>query len=135
LTNKSFVDLLRSYKAYNISADGILDLQILRKLMLDDGFTAFLICFAEWMRMNDYSQRTIENWQVRVGYFFSWAEERGLRRPQEITEDILTQYEEFLNKHRNKKGSALSFHTQRAYLKPVKAYFKWLVKNNYASLE
>ncbi|HEY4831738.1 MAG TPA: hypothetical protein VIH61_04170 [Waddliaceae bacterium] len=99
--------------------------------MLDDGFTAFLICFAEWMRKNGYSRRTIESWQVRLGYFFSWAEEQGLKRPQEVTQGILDQYQHFLHEYRDKKGESLSFRAQCGYLRPVKGYFKWLAKNNY----
>ena len=101
--------------------------------MLDDGFTAFLISFTEWMKESNYSQKTIESWRTCLGYFFSWAEERGLRRPQEVTQDILDQYQNFLQNYRDKTGKGLSLHTQAVYLKPLREYFKWWAKNNYIS--
>jgi len=87
--------------------------------------------YLEWMRVTNYSERTVENRQLYLSYFIVWAEDRGLTRPTEITKPILERYQRFLYHYRKKDGNPLSFRSQHSRLVPVRAWFKWLTKNNH----
>lgn len=87
--------------------------------------------FLEWMRVTNYSERTVENRHLYLSYFIIWAEDRGLTRPAEITKPILERYQRFLYHYRKKDGQPLSFRSQHSRLVPVRAWFKWLTKNNH----
>ncbi len=84
------------------------------------GMTAWMARYLEWMRVQNYSERTVENREVYLGFFIAWAEERGLARPSEITKPILERYQRHL------------YHLRSQYSRPVpiRAYFKWLTRQN-----
>jgi len=95
------------------------------------GMAVFNEKFLEWMRVKNYSERTVENRQLYLNYFIQWAEDRGLTRPSEITKPILERYQRFLYHYRKADGNPLSFRSQSSRLVPVRAWFKWLTKNNH----
>jgi integrase/recombinase XerD len=82
------------------------------------------------MRIRNYSERTIAGRTPVMGAFCDWCEARGLERPVEVTKPILERYQRHLYLHRKKNGKPLSFASQKALLIPVKAFFKWLTKQN-----
>ena len=45
------------------------------------GFGALCPAFLEWMRVKNYSERTVEGRQHYLGAFASWCQDRGGRRP------------------------------------------------------
>ncbi len=65
-----------------------------------DGLWACLQRFSQWQLEKNYSQATVASREAALRKFITWAAERGLLRPNEIT-------------------------------KPVRAFFKWLARNNY----
>lgn len=88
--------------------------------------------FLDWMRIKNYSDRTIWNRELYLGYFIQWAEERGITRPTEVTKPILDRYQRYLYHYRKQRdGTPLSFRSQYARLVPVRAFFKWLTKYNH----
>jgi integrase/recombinase XerD len=87
--------------------------------------------FFTWMLTKNYSERTVANRRQYLGYFIAWAADRGLTRPSEITKPILERYQRFLYHHRKKDGRPLSFRSQHSRLVPVRAYFKWLARQNH----
>ena len=95
------------------------------------GMAVMLEKFLEWMQVTNYSPRTVENRKLYLSYFIIWAEERGLTRPTEITKPILERYQRFLYHHRKTDGNPLSFRSQSSRLVPVRAWFKWLARNNH----
>lgn len=96
-----------------------------------DSLYAYMLRFLEWMRVKNYSDRTTENREVYLRYFIEWCEERGLSRPQEITKPILERYQRYLFHYRKKNGEPLTVRSQHTRLTPVRAYFKWLTRENY----
>lgn len=91
-----------------------------------------------WMRRflahqleKHYSPRTVANRETYLRYFVGWADERGLRYPQEITKPILEAYQRFLFHHRKANGQPLSVRSQHGRIIPIRAMFSWLVKNNH----
>ncbi len=95
------------------------------------GMAVMLDKFLQWMRVTNYSERTIENRQLYLSYFILWAEDRGITRPTEVTKPILERYQRYLYHYRKKDGQPLSFRSQHSRLVPVRAWFKWLTKNNH----
>ena len=95
------------------------------------GFERLTEAYLEWMRVKNYSERTIENRRVYIDHLIIWADERGLIRPAEITRPILERYQRYLYYYRKKNGQPLSFRSQHTHLTSVRAFFKWLAKTNH----
>jgi len=95
------------------------------------GMAVFMDRFLEWMQVTNYSERTVENRLLYLSYFIQWAEDRGVTRPCEVTKPILERYQRSLYQHRKKDGEPLSFRSQHSRLVPIRAWFKWLTKNNH----
>ncbi len=93
---------------------------------------AKLDVYIEWMQVRNYSERTVRNHRICLGYFFDWCQERSVTSPKEVTKPILEGYQRYLYHYRNEKtGLPLSFRSQNARLVPVRAFFKWLSRNNH----
>ena len=95
------------------------------------GMAVFMERFLEWMRVTNYSEKTVENRHLYLCYFIVWAEDRGITRPNEVTKPILERYQRFLYHYRKKDGEPLSFRSQHSRIIPLRAWFKWLTRNNH----
>lgn len=95
------------------------------------GFPALMGRYLEWLRVHNYSESTLEHREVFLGFLSRWCDERGLTQPSEITRPILERYQRSLFYRRKQNGDPLSFRSQYAYLVPVRAFFKWLTRQNY----
>ncbi len=95
------------------------------------GMPALAEQFLEWMEVRNYSERTVRNRRLYLGYFIQWCEERSIARPSEVTKPILERYQRHLYFYRKKNGEPLSFRSQHTQLAPVRAFFKWLTRNNF----
>ncbi|MCG8555585.1 MAG: site-specific tyrosine recombinase XerC [Proteobacteria bacterium] len=91
---------------------------------------AWMRRYLEWMRIQHYSERTVENRESYLSFFVRWCEQRSLGYPQEITKPILERYQRHLFYFRKDDGKALSFRAQHSRLVPVRAFFKWLTRHN-----
>jgi integrase/recombinase XerD len=98
--------------------------------MVDD-LTALMHKFLEWMRVTNYSPATVTNCHVYLTYFIRWAEDRGISRATEVTKQVLERYRRYLYHYRKRNGDPMSFRSQHARLVPIRAWFKWLSRNNY----
>jgi integrase/recombinase XerD len=94
------------------------------------GLHAWMQRYLEWLRVKNYSERTVENRHLYLGYFIAWCAERGIARPVEVTRPILERYQRMLFHYRKPSGKPLSFRSQHSRLVPVRAYFKWLTRQN-----
>jgi len=94
------------------------------------GFAALADAYLESLRVRNYSGATIESREHHLREFISWAEERGLARPSEVTKPTLERYQRWLYHYRKKNGEPLSFRSQHGCLVPVRALFKWLCRQN-----
>jgi len=84
----------------------------------------------EWLRVKNYSERTVENREAYLTAFLAWCQERGITRPADVTRPILERYQRMLFHYRKPSGKPLSFRSQHSRLVPVRAYFKWLTRQN-----
>ncbi len=60
------------------------------------------------LRTKNYSEWTVRNRHVHIGFFIEWAQERGLNEPLEITRPVLEQYQRHLFYYRKKNGDPLT---------------------------
>jgi integrase/recombinase XerD len=92
--------------------------------------TAWMHRYLTWMRMQNYSERTVENRESYLRFFIVWCNDRSLAQPQEITKPILERYQRHLFHLRKQNGQPISARGQHCRLVPVRAYFKWLTRKN-----
>ena len=85
--------------------------------------------FFEWMRVKNYSERTVEDRQHYLALLRRCgASERGITQPAEVTKAILERYQRWLYHYRKENGQPLTFGSQFAHLVPVRAFFKWCAR-------
>ncbi len=96
-----------------------------------EGLAAYRERFIESLQLANYSPVGIDNRRRNIDYFIEWCEVRGLTRPKEITPPILERYRRTLYYYRKEDGDPLSFRSQYIRLTALRAWFKWLSKQNY----
>ena len=82
----------------------------------------------EALRSQNYSEYTVKNRRVHIGFFLTWADEHGLRDPLDITRPILERYQRYLFHYRQKNGQHLSFRSQHSRLVPLPVWFRWMAR-------
>ena len=82
------------------------------------------------LRVRDYSEHTVRNRKVHIGFFLDWCAERGLAEPTEITRPVLERYQRYLFHYRKKNGEPLSFRSQHTRLVPLRVWFRWMTRQN-----
>ena len=87
--------------------------------------------FLEWGLTTGLSEQTATLRERALDSFIRWCEERGLKRPQDITRPILQRYQRHLFHYRKANGAPLAFSTQATLLHPLRAFFKWLTVENH----
>jgi integrase/recombinase XerD len=95
-----------------------------------EGLYVWMKRYLESMRVRNYSPFTVDNREISLLQFFGWCDARSIGRPQEVTKPILERYQRHLFHLRKRDGKPLSFRTQHSRLVPVRAYFKWLTRQN-----
>ena len=86
--------------------------------------------FLEAQRVRNFSDRTIHHRAYHLEVFITWAEARDVKRPTEVTRPILERYLRHLYHRRQENGRALSVTAQLGAIGAVRAYFRWLNKQN-----
>jgi integrase/recombinase XerD len=95
-----------------------------------EGMGAWILRFLESLRVRNYSEATVTNREDYLALFLAWCKERSLTRPTEITRPILQRYQRHLFFLRKANGAPLSFRSQYNRIIPVRAFFKWLTREN-----
>ncbi len=92
---------------------------------------AYRRAFAEWALAAGYSPRTSASRDVALIRFIAWCDERGVTQPMAFTRALIERYQRHLYVHRKADGAALSLKTQEALLNPLRAFCRWLVRDNH----
>lgn len=95
------------------------------------GFYPYLRSFLERGEVTGLSKDTLHRRKAALRRFIHWCDERDLQRPQEITKPILERYQRHLYYYRKSDGQPLSHGSQLGMLTPLKAFFKWLTRENH----
>jgi integrase/recombinase XerD len=96
-----------------------------------DSLASHMERFLSALAVRNYSPATIEDRRHSLAAFILWCAERGLERPHEVTKPVLERFQRHLYYHRKPNGDPLSFRTQGARLVPIRAWFKWLARENH----
>lgn len=94
----------------------------------DNGLGNTLREFLDWSATMGFSQPTLTQRQRSLRRFILWCAERAIAQPQEVTLPIIERYQRYLHHYRKQNGEALTYASQHGELVPLKAYFKWLVR-------
>ncbi len=86
--------------------------------------------FLEHLKMNNFSELTVDSYDRHLSYFMGWSDLRGLVRPTEITETMLIGYQRAISQIVKENGNPIRFLTQIHYLIPVRQFFRWLAKRH-----
>lgn len=86
--------------------------------------------FLEWLRVRNYSERTVVGTLSGLRLFTEWAVDRELEHANQITKPVLDAYQRWLFHYRTPEGKPLAFSSQRFRLQKVKNFFRWLTKEN-----
>ena len=95
------------------------------------GFYCLGCRFLAYRREKQYSLDSQRTWTQHLNGFLQWCDERGLSQPREITRPILEHYQRYLHRYRKPNGQPLSVSSQNGRISPLRAWFKWLVRNDY----
>jgi integrase/recombinase XerD len=87
--------------------------------------------YLQYMDVKNYAQSTRDSREFYLYTFLEWAGQRGLIRPSEITKPILERFQRHLFHYRKQNGDPLTFRSQYNRLVAIRAWFKWLAKENH----
>jgi integrase/recombinase XerD len=83
------------------------------------------------LRVKNYSEYTVKNRKVHIGFFIQWCHDRGITEPTEVTRPILEHYQRYLFHYRQKNGNPLTFRSQLARLVPLRVWFRWMARQRH----
>jgi integrase/recombinase XerD len=95
------------------------------------GMVALLEQFFEALRVKNFSEQTIKTRRMELRYFIDWAAARGVARPCDVSKPVVERYQRFMYHCRKRDGNPLSFRTQNGRMVALRAWFKWLSRNNH----
>jgi len=95
------------------------------------GFYPYLRAFLEWGDVKGMSKDTMRRRQAALRRFIHWCDGRDLKQPQDVTKPILERYQRHLYYYRKSDGQPLTHGSQCGMLTPLKAFFKWLARENH----
>jgi integrase/recombinase XerD len=81
--------------------------------------------------VKNYSEYTVKNRKVHIGFFIQWCHDRGITEPTEVTRPILEHYQRYLFHYRQKNGNPLTFRSQLARLVPLRVWFRWMARQRH----
>jgi integrase/recombinase XerD len=87
--------------------------------------------YLQYMDVKNYAKSTRDSREFYLYTFLEWAGQRDLIRPSEITKPILERFQRHLFHYRKKDGDPLTFRSQYNRLVAIRAWFKWLAKENH----
>jgi integrase/recombinase XerD len=95
----------------------------------DTPLYALLLKHLEDLQVRGYSEYTVKNRRVHIGFFLDWCNERGITEPMEVTRTVLEAYQRHVFHYRKKNGEPLSFTGQHDRLVPLRVWFKWMARH------
>jgi integrase/recombinase XerD len=85
----------------------------------------------EDLRVHHYSEYTIRDRGVQIGFFLVWCADRGITEPIEVTRTVLESYQRYVFHYRKKDGEPLSFSAQESRIVPLRVWFKWMARHHH----
>src|SRR5882672_5404816 len=86
--------------------------------------------FLENLATLNYSAATVRDRALSLNAFFEWLAERGVTDAGEVTRPMIERYQRWLHHYRQKSGKPLAIGSQIGRVLPIKAFFRWAVRQN-----
>ncbi len=86
--------------------------------------------FLEWSAVVGYSPDTIRIRETTLGWFLNWCADRSVSAPRDLTRAVIERYQHHLHHYRKANGQPLTYGSQINRLNPLRAFCKWLVREN-----
>ncbi|MFZ5364690.1 MAG: site-specific tyrosine recombinase/integron integrase [Patescibacteria group bacterium] len=80
------------------------------------------------------SKRTVSNYDFYLNRFAGWLSDKGIKKPQDVTQDMIRQYRLWLNRLTSNKKEGLKTNTQNYHLIAVRSWLKYLAKRDMKAL-
>ena len=94
-----------------------------------DHFITWLKKYLFALKLNNYSDVTIDGYRRKLVFFIQWCLDRELHHPQDITPPMLERFRKSLFYYRGPRSQQpLAQRTQHGYLVALRNFFKWLTK-------
>ena len=87
--------------------------------------------YLDWLLSRGYSKTTVATRAYDLGNFLAWADLRSITLPREVTKPVLERYRRYLYHCRKADGQPLHAKTQALRLIAIRAFFKWMSRNNH----
>src|SRR5436309_15837169 len=81
------------------------------------------------LEVKNYSPATVRDRAKTLRYFLTWATERAITKPDEVTVAVLERYQRFMYYANGASGRRLSFKAPAARLMALRVFFRWLVRD------
>jgi integrase/recombinase XerD len=99
--------------------------------MSPESLRAYLARFIQALKVQQFSKQTVHSRETYLKRFIRWCNDRGVQTPQDVTKPIIERYQRHLYLYRKTDGEPLSISGQLSYLQSIRAWFKWLSKQNH----
>jgi site-specific recombinase XerD len=92
--------------------------------------------FLEYLEVDrGLAKLTLRNYSFFLLRFAEFAEEKGIRRPEAISKQLVHQFRLYLNRLPSRSADTIKKNTQNYHLIALRTFLKYLVKNDVKTLE
>jgi integrase/recombinase XerD len=91
----------------------------------------YIAAYCEWLAVKHSSPDTLRARGAALRTFTTWAHERSLDDPREITKPVLERYQRHLFYYRKANGKPLAVSSQATILQSLRSFFKWAARENH----
>jgi integrase/recombinase XerD len=84
-----------------------------------------------WMKVHNYAVTTVGNRERYLAYLVRFLKEAAVTRSDQVTHELLKEYQADVFLHRKANGEPLSFGTQVQRLVPVQQFFSWMRRSGH----
>jgi len=85
-----------------------------------------VVDYLEWLQVHNYAATTIECRRHYLGYFVAYLKVAGIERADQVSLELIVDYQHHLYAQRKRDGRPLAVATQVQRLIPVGQLFSWL---------
>jgi len=91
--------------------------------------------FLDWLQVHEYSPHTVRQRRYTILFFITWADERGITRPDEVTTELIESYQRWMFHFRQENGKPLTAKARIARLSALRAWYAWLRRHKQITVD
>ena len=82
------------------------------------------------LAVRGYSEYTLQNRRVHIGFFLRWCRQCGMTAIGQINANELHRYQEYTFDYRKPNGEPLAAQSRNARLVPLRVWLRWMAKQH-----